>query len=151
VARDERETGDRALLNFGHTFGHALEAEAGFDGSLLHGEAVSIGMILALSLSHRMGLCPGQDVDRARRHFTEIGLPTSILDIPGAGAWSPDRLVDHMRHDKKVLDGRMRFILARAIGDAFVTADVDEAAVAALLAEDLSASGPAAASGAAGS
>jgi len=133
VAADERETGDRALLNFGHTFGHALEAEAGYDGGVLHGEAVSIGMILALDLSHRMGLCPGQDVDRARRHFAAMGLPMDIASIAGAGDWDTGKLMDHMRHDKKVLAGRMRFILARGIGDAFVTAEVDERDVAAVL------------------
>jgi 3-dehydroquinate synthase len=129
VAADERETGDRALLNFGHTFGHALEAEAGYDGGLLHGEAVAVGMVLALDLSHEMGLCSGQDVDRTRRHFASVGLPMRIGAIKGTSAWRAPSLVDHMRHDKKVLAGRMRFILARGIGDAFVTAEVDEALV----------------------
>jgi 3-dehydroquinate synthase len=129
VAADEREAGDRALLNFGHTFGHALEAEAGYDGGLLHGEAVAVGMVLALDLSHEMGLCPGQDVDRTRRHFTSVGLPMRIGAIKGASVWRAPSLIDHMRHDKKVLAGRMRFILARGIGDAFVTAEVDEAMV----------------------
>ena len=139
VAADERETGDRALLNFGHTFGHALEAEAGYDGGVLHGEAVSIGMILALDLSHRMGLCPGQDVDRARRHFASMGLPMDIASIAGARGWDAGTLIDHMRHDKKVLAGRMRFILARGIGDAFVTADVDENDVAGVLKRSIAA------------
>ncbi len=139
VAADERETGDRALLNFGHTFGHALEAEAGYDGGVLHGEAVSIGMILALDLSHRMGLCPGQDVDRARRHFASMGLPMDIASIAGARGWDAGTLIDHMRHDKKVLAGRMRFILARGIGDAFVTADVDEKDVAGVLKRSIAA------------
>ena len=139
VAADERETGDRALLNFGHTFGHALEAEVGYDGGVLHGEAVSIGMILALDLSHRMGLCPGQDVDRARRHFASMGLPMDIASIAGARGWDAGTLIDHMRHDKKVLAGRMRFILARGIGDAFVTADVDEKDVAGVLKRSIAA------------
>lgn len=139
VAADERETGDRALLNFGHTFGHALEAEAGYGGGVLHGEAVSIGMILALDLSHRMGLCPGQDVDRARRHFAAVGLPMDIASIDGAHGWKAGGLIDHMRHDKKVLAGRMRFILARGIGDAFVTADVDENDVAEVLERSIAA------------
>ena len=137
VAADERETGDRALLNFGHTFGHALEAEAGYGGGVLHGEAVSIGMILALDLSRRMGLCPGQDVDRARRHFASVGLPMDVASIADSRGWNAPALVDHMRHDKKVLAGRMRFILARGIGDAFVTADVDENAVREIMARSL--------------
>jgi 3-dehydroquinate synthase len=137
VAADERETGDRALLNFGHTFGHALEAEAGYAGGVAHGEAVSIGMMLALDLSRRMGLCPGQDVDRARRHFANIGLPMEIAAIAGSRKWSAAALIDHMRHDKKVLAGRMRFILARGIGEAFVTADVDEREVAKILSQSL--------------
>lgn len=139
VAADERETGDRALLNFGHTFGHALEAEAGYDGGVLHGEAVSIGMILALDLSHRIGLCSGQEVDRARRHFAAMGLPMDIASIAGARDWDAGKLVDHMRHDKKVLAGRMRFILARGIGDAFVTADVDEKDVVQVLERSIAA------------
>ena len=141
VAADERETGERALLNFGHTFGHALEAEAGYDGRLLHGEAVAIGMVLALETSHRMGLCVGQDVNRARVHFAEVGLPMSITAIEGANRWTVEALLDHMRHDKKVLDGCMRFVLARTIGDAFVSADVDEDLVKALIAEDLNSGG----------
>jgi 3-dehydroquinate synthase len=139
VASDERETGDRALLNFGHTFGHALEAEAGYGGDVLHGEAVSIGMILALELSRRMDLCPGQDVDRVRRHFERVCLPTDIASIAAARKWTADGLIGHMRHDKKVLAGRMRFILARCIGDAFVTADVKESDVAEILTRSLAA------------
>lgn len=138
VAADEREAGERALLNFGHTFGHALEAEAGFDGRLLHGEAVSIGMVLALDLSRAMGLCPGQDADRARRHLDAVGLPMDIAGIRDADTWQVPDLVNHMRHDKKVLAGRMRFVLARGIGDAFVTAEVEEADVAAVIAASLS-------------
>ena len=143
VAGDEREEGGRALLNLGHTFGHALEAAAGFDGTLLHGEAVAVGMELALGLSHRLGLCPGQDVERARRHLAASGFATRIADIPGAGSWDAAGLIAHMRHDKKVRDGRMRFVLSRGIGDAFVTADVDEAVVADSLARSLGAPEPA--------
>jgi 3-dehydroquinate synthase len=139
VVADERETGDRTLLNFGHTFGHALEAEAGFDGCLLHGEAVAIGMILALDLSHLMNLCPGQDVDRVRRHFARVGLPMDVASIAGSSAWNVPALIDHMRHDKKVLQGRMRFILARCIGEAFVTAEVEEDVVATVLKKSLTA------------
>jgi 3-dehydroquinate synthase len=143
VAVDEREAGERALLNFGHTFGHALEAEAGFDGRLLHGEAVSIGMVLALELSRAMGLCDGQDADRARRHLGAVGLPLDIASITGSNAWAVPDLVNHMRHDKKVLGGRMHFVLVRGIGDAFVTADVDEAEATRVIAQSLGA-GPAA-------
>ncbi len=143
VAGDEREEGRRALLNLGHTFGHALEAAAGFDGTLLHGEAVAVGMELALGLSHRLGLCPGQDLERARRHLAASGFATRIADIPGAGSWDAAGLIAHMRHDKKVRDGRMRFVLSRGIGDAFVTADVDEAVVADCLARSLGVPEPA--------
>ena len=126
VAEDERENGVRALLNFGHTFGHALEAETGFGAEMLHGEAVAIGMIMALDLSVRMGLCPAGDLNRTLAHFTETGLPASV---GGNRRWDPAALIGHMGHDKKVRDGRITFILARAIGDAFIARDVDLAAV----------------------
>ncbi len=137
VVADEHEAGDRALLNFGHTFGHALEAEAGYDGRLLHGEAVAIGMCLAFQLSCDLGLCTGQDSARARRHLAAVGLPTTIAGVSGSDSWSARTLVEHMRHDKKVVDDRMRFVLARGIGDAFVTADVAEAAVTTALVRSL--------------
>lgn len=137
VRADEREQAGRALLNFGHTFGHALEAAAGFDGTLLHGEAVAVGMRLALELSRRMDLCPGQDAERAHAHLAAAGFATRIADIAGSGAWTPDGLIAHMRHDKKVRDGRMRFVLARGIGEAFVTAGVEEAQVGEVLAASL--------------
>lgn len=123
VAADEREGGVRALLNLGHTFGHALEAEGGYDGSILHGEAVAIGMIQAFELSARLGLCPGQDAGRVRRHFETVGLPVAPADrgLDGAPA---ERLLDHMAQDKKVRDGRLTFIMVRGIGDAFVTRDI---------------------------
>jgi 3-dehydroquinate synthase len=140
VAADEREAGDRALLNFGHTFGHALEAEAGYGGGVLHGEAVSIGMIMAFDLSRKMGLCPGQDVDRARRHFAKVGMPMDITSIAASTEWNASTLVDHMRQDKKVLAGKMRFILAKSIGDAFVTADVKEEDVCDIITRSLTAS-----------
>jgi 3-dehydroquinate synthase len=129
VAADERETGDRALLNFGHTFGHALEAELGFSDALLHGEAVSIGMAQAFDLSVRLGLCSGQDATRARAHLDALGLPTR----PPAGL-DPARLVGHMKKDKKAAGGRLAFILTRGIGEAFVARDVPEAEVLAFLA-----------------
>ena len=133
VARDERETGDRALLNLGHTFGHALEAATGYSDRLLHGEGVAIGMALALQLSVTLGLCDGQDADRFVRHLKAVGLPSSIADISGPRP-SPEVLLEHMAHDKKVKDGRMTFVLVKGIGRAFTTSDVPVAAVRALLA-----------------
>lgn len=128
VADDERETGQRALLNFGHTFGHALEAETGFGDRLLHGEAVAIGMLLAMDLSARMGLCPESDVRRTRDHFEAIGLPTEARGYLG-NASSTDALIAHMRQDKKVSDGKLTFILSRGIGDAFISREVPEDAL----------------------
>jgi 3-dehydroquinate synthase len=123
VADDEREAGRRALLNLGHTFGHALEAECGFSDTLLHGESVAVGMALAFELSARLGLCPRADAARAIRHLAAVGLPTTLGAI-GRRSWNVDRLIDHMNHDKKVADGRIAFILVRGIGDAFVTRGV---------------------------
>jgi len=131
VAADERETGARALLNLGHTFGHAIEAETGY-GEFLHGEAVAIGMVMAFELSARLDLCPAEDVARVRRHLASVGLPTG-LDGASGRVWDPRRLLDHMTHDKKVVDGRIVFILARGIGRAFLSDDVDPADVEALL------------------
>lgn len=132
VARDERETGDRALLNLGHTFGHALEAATGFSDRLIHGEGVAIGMALAFRLSVKLGLCPGQDADRFERHLKAVGLPSAVTDIagprPGAG-----ELIRHMAHDKKVTDGKLTFILVRGLGQAFVTRDVPLEAVKSVL------------------
>ena len=132
VAGDERETGNRALLNLGHTFGHALEADTGFGASLLHGEAVAIGMVLAFDLSVRLGLCPAADAARVRRHFSAVGLPTGLDYVSGHG-WSSGTLLSHMRQDKKVRDGRIAFILARRIGDAFIARDVALSDVEAVL------------------
>jgi 3-dehydroquinate synthase len=123
VNQDERETGRRALLNLGHTFAHALEAETGFGDALLHGEAVSIGMVLAFELSARLGLCPRADAERVRTHLSSVGLPTGFPAHPGSG-WDAHTLLGHIGHDKKVQDGRPTFVLARAIGDAFLTNDV---------------------------
>jgi 3-dehydroquinate synthase len=135
VAADERETGERALLNLGHTFGHAFEAELGYGSELLHGEAVAIGMVLAFRLSARLGLCPPADAERARRHLAGVGLPTGL-----AGRnWPPARLLGHMGRDKKVVDGRLTFILARGIGRAFVSREVTAEDVEAVLAEALAA------------
>ena len=128
VARDERESGERALLNLGHTFGHALEAVTGFSNRLLHGEGVAIGMALAFRLSTALGLCPGQDTERLSRHLRASGLPASISDIPGERP-PADALLAAMGHDKKVKDGKLVFILARGLGQAFVTGDVPTDAV----------------------
>jgi 3-dehydroquinate synthase len=123
VAADERESGARALLNLGHTFGHALEAECGFSDELLHGEAVAVGMVMAFDLSALLGLCPSEDAARVARHLAAVGLPTTLAAISGR-AWGPERLIELMRRDKKVRDGRMTFVLARGIGSAVLREDV---------------------------
>ncbi len=124
VMEDEYENGARALLNFGHTFGHALEVETGFGSDILHGEAVAIGMIMALDLSVRMGVCPAGDLNRTIAHFNRMGLPVSV-SADGNRQWNPATLIGHMCHDKKVENGRITFILARAIGEAFIARDVE--------------------------
>jgi 3-dehydroquinate synthase len=137
VARDERETGDRALLNFGHTFGHALEAACGFSDRLLHGEAIAIGMALAFEFSaRRQGLVSKAEAARATRHLAEVGLPTRIQDIPGELP-SIDQLMDLIAQDKKVKRGMLTFILVRGIGAAFVEAGVDAREVRTFLSEKL--------------
>jgi 3-dehydroquinate synthase len=137
VAADEKETGERALLNLGHTFGHALEVELGYGGELLHGEAVSIGIVLAFELSVALGLCPAEDAARARRHLASMGLP---VDIPRSNCgWTAERLLAHMRKDKKVTDGRITFILTRGIGKAFIATEIAPAAVSDLLERRLAA------------
>jgi 3-dehydroquinate synthase len=133
VARDERETGERALLNLGHTFGHALEAATGFSGRLLHGEAVGIGTALALRLSARLGLSPRSDAERFEAHLRAMGLPAALADIAGPRL-SAGALMRHMMHDKKARDGKLTFVLARGLGHAFVTSDVPMDEVQALLA-----------------
>jgi 3-dehydroquinate synthase len=127
VAGDELETGQRGLLNLGHTFGHALEAWAGYGDLLLHGEAVAIGMTLAFELSEEMGLCPAGAAERVAAHLRAAGLRASISDLANAGAGLPEAgaLIGHMTQDKKVKGGRMTFVLARGVGDAFLTQDVD--------------------------
>lgn len=119
VAEDERESGKRALLNLGHTFGHALEAHAGFSDRLLHGEAISIGMALAFEYSNEIGICAGQDVQRVIAHFKAAGLPVEIGDIAG-GAPDVERLLALIAQDKKMRAGIPAFILVRGIGEAFV-------------------------------
>jgi 3-dehydroquinate synthase len=125
VARDETEQGDRALLNLGHTFGHALEAAVGYDGTrLVHGEAIAIGMRLAFDFSQEQGLCSGQDALRVRRHFETVGLPVSLAQVPG-GTGTAETLLDAIRQDKKVARGALTFILVRGIGESFIAKDVD--------------------------
>ena len=133
VAADERETGERALLNLGHTFGHAIEAACGFDAErLVHGEAVSIGMVLAHDFSAAEGLAPAADAERARAHLKAAGLPVAIGDIPGPPL-SADELMRHIAQDKKVQRGRLTFILTRGIGKAFIANDVPPERVRAFL------------------
>lgn len=136
VARDERETGDRALLNLGHTFGHALEAAAGFSDQLLHGEAVALGCVLAFAFSASRGLMPPAEAERVARHFAAVGLPTRMAAVPG-GLPDADRLLELMLQDKKVRRGALTFILARGIGASFVAAGIEAADVRAFLAETL--------------
>lgn len=138
VAEDEREQDRRALLNLGHTFAHALEAETGFGELLLHGEAVGIGMALAFDLSARLNLCSADDAARVRRHLQAVGLAT---DPPGhpKGQWDVQRLISLIGLDKKVSQGRPVFVLARAIGDAFIARDVDLGDVEAVLGQAIAA------------
>ncbi|MCR9071913.1 MAG: 3-dehydroquinate synthase [Alphaproteobacteria bacterium] len=135
VAGDEREQagGRRALLNFGHTFAHALEAMAGYDGSLLHGEAVAIGMVLAARLSVEAGPCSGQDAERLTRHLTAMGLPTGLDAVDPARGWAAEDLLSHMTKDKKARDGRIVFVLLDELGAARVRDDIDPALARALL------------------
>ena len=140
VVRDETEQGDRALLNLGHTFCHALEAATGYSDRLLHGEGVAIGCALAFELSSRMGLCSQEDPSRVRAHLRDMKMKVDLADIPGELP-DADALLDLMAQDKKVVDGTLRFILARGIGEAFVTSDADAAMVRTLLQETLDARG----------
>ena len=135
VARDERESGDRALLNLGHTFGHGLEAATQYSDRLIHGEGVALGCVLAFKLSAKLGSASQGDVARVERHFSSVGLPTRIAQILGPRP-TPEEVLAHMRHDKKAKSGRMTFILANGIGHAFISGDVPEDAVKAVLAED---------------
>jgi 3-dehydroquinate synthase len=123
VAADEREAGERALLNFGHTFGHALETATGFGDKLLHGEAVALGMQLAFDLSVRLGFCRAEAADRVRRHLSAVGLAAPPPGLVG-GELGAETLLRHMQKDKKVTEGRISLILARDIGDAFACRDV---------------------------
>ncbi|EPX81036.1 3-dehydroquinate synthase [Litoreibacter arenae] len=124
VARDETEQGDRALLNLGHTFGHALEAATGYSDRLLHGEGVAIGCALAFEVSSRLGLCSQEDPSRVRAHLKAMGMKTDLRDIDG-DLPDADGLMALMGQDKKVQQGTLNYIMARGIGEAFVTSEVD--------------------------
>jgi 3-dehydroquinate synthase len=134
VVADERESGERELLNLGHTFGHALEVATGFGSALLHGEAVAIGMTLAFDFASRRRLCPPADAARLRRHLAAIGLPTAI-PRPNGIKLSAEALLAAMGKDKKVRGGRIALVLPRRIGDAFVTRDVPADAIGGFLTE----------------
>src|SRR6266404_1896678 len=128
VARDERETGERALLNLGHTFGHALEAATGFSDRLFHGEGVSVGMVLAAEFSAQLGMIPESDAARVKRHLAEVGLPTHLQDIAGfaqEGLADADALMALLAQDKKVQRGRLIFVLLEAISRAVSARDVE--------------------------
>lgn len=136
VARDETEEGERALLNLGHTFCHALEKATGYSDRLLHGEGVAIGCALAFELSSRLGLCSQEEPSRVRAHLAAMGMKVDLRDIPG-DLPGTEALIALMGQDKKVVDGRLRFVLARGIGQAFVAEDVPGEAVRAVLDEAL--------------
>jgi len=125
VSEDEREAGVRALLNLGHTFGHALEAATGYSQRLLHGEGVAIGMAMAFRFSEQLGFCPSGAAERVKKHLASVELPVSLADIPGdlPGA---DALLEIMHQDKKAQSGKLTFILTRGIGEAFIAPDVDK-------------------------
>ena len=123
VAADEKEQNIRALLNLGHTFAHAFEAETGYSEILLHGEAVAIGMVLAFATSVKMGICPKADLDRVTAHLKGVGLPTSPLDI--REYWDIDALMEHFTRDKKSVGGSLTFVLTNGIGKAFIANNVD--------------------------
>lgn len=133
VARDETETGDRMLLNLGHTFGHALESWAGYSQRLLHGEAVAIGICLAFQLCRELGLTDAATVQRVAAHLSAVGLPTRIGDIPGGETPDAGTLLEIMGQDKKVRDGKLTLILVRGIGEAFVSRDVSAETILAFL------------------
>jgi 3-dehydroquinate synthase len=132
VGRDERETGERALLNLGHTFAHALEAATGYSARLLHGEAVAIGLVLAFRLSAQLGLAPPAESERLEKHLRSVSLPTSLGDVRGERP-DADALLAHMMHDKKAEGGKLTFVLVRGLGRAFTTSDVPLDAVRTVL------------------
>jgi 3-dehydroquinate synthase len=136
VAEDETETGVRALLNLGHTFGHALEASTGYSDVLLHGEAVAIGMVQAFRFSEMQNMCEVGTADRVAKHLARAGLPTEVSSIK-AKLPSPADMVEIMRQDKKASAGKLTFILTRGIGEAFIAKDVDDKVVTEFLNRDM--------------
>ncbi|WP_134500504.1 3-dehydroquinate synthase [Microvirga pakistanensis] len=142
VVRDEHETGDRALLNLGHTFGHALERITRYDSTrLVHGEGVAIGLALAFRFSASLGLCPSSDAERVEAHLKSVGLPTRLSHVPG-GCGTVDELLDAMAQDKKVKGGSLTFILARGIGQSFIAPGIEAEKVRAFLTSEIDASSP---------
>jgi len=139
VSRDEREAGDRALLNLGHTFGHAIEAWAGYSGEVLHGEAIALGMVLAGLFSFGQGFCGSQVASRLKAHLGEYGLPVSFADLRKQAGRGPglDELMSFMEQDKKVKDGEMTLVLFRGIGDTFVARNVERSGIRAFLQSQL--------------
>ncbi|MEM7570502.1 MAG: 3-dehydroquinate synthase family protein, partial [Pseudomonadota bacterium] len=138
VAADERERGRRALLNLGHTFGHAIEAHAGYDGRILHGEAVSIGMVMAHQVSHSLGHMASKDLDITLQTFEALGLPRRVERF-GLDDLSAEEMIHHMAQDKKNVDERITLILSRGIGQAFLTRDVSAAVLEPMLEKILAA------------
>jgi 3-dehydroquinate synthase len=137
VARDETETGDRALLNLGHTFGHALEALVGYDPArLVHGEGVAIGLAMAHRFSQKLGLCSQELASRVSAHLVAVGLPTRLADVPG-GTGSAEAILTAIRHDKKVSQGALTFILTRGLGQSFIAKGIEAEDVLAFLREEL--------------
>jgi 3-dehydroquinate synthase len=132
VAQDETESSVRLLLNLGHTFAHALEAQAGYGAGLLHGEAVAVGLVLAAELSAKLGHCDPQVAPRIAAHLRSVGLPAAIADTPCRGT-APKTLLAHMYHDKKVQDGQLTFILLKDIGQAFVARGIEGGTVLSVL------------------
>ncbi|MGO4388457.1 3-dehydroquinate synthase [Microvirga sp. 2YAF29] len=142
VVRDEHENGDRALLNLGHTFGHALERITRYDSArLVHGEGVAIGLNLAFRFSAALGLCPQADAERVETHLAEVGLPTRLAQVPG-GCGTLDELLDAMAQDKKVKSGALTFILARGIGQSFIAPGIEADKVHAFLQDEIHTSRP---------
>lgn len=135
VAEDEREAGRRALLNLGHTFGHAFEAEAA-PGALVHGEAVACGLALAFRYAARLGACPQEEADRVAAHLSAVGLPAGIAELAG-GPYDPARLLARMADDKKNTDGAITLILARGLGEAYIAPDADRKDLAAFLSDEV--------------
>jgi len=135
VGQDERESGLRAILNFGHTLGHTLEAEAGFSNTLLHGEAIAIGMVLAMKLSAMRGLCSNRECERVERHLKAVGLRTRAHEV--TASWNTARMIEHCYHDKKASAGGLTFILASKIGKTSIFHGIIRSELEALLAHEL--------------